>query len=152
MQRAVGKDMVVLCGRGEEIFPFRAPLGCPGFISYLANFAPDIAYSMYEAAVAKDFAKVNEISLSLSPFFKDAEVLKCIVPPVSSFTSKVGANHGPGAGITGGGGNSMQFGWVKSAMDMLGLRGGEVRLPLLGINEKEKAELRDILKSMKILK
>jgi len=53
----------------EEIFPFVAPFGCPGFVSFLANFAPELAYSVYEAAIAKDFDKVTEIANSFSPFF-----------------------------------------------------------------------------------
>ena len=41
---------------------------------------------------------------------------------------------------------------VKAAMDILGLRGGEVRLPLVDLNEEEKAELGSILVAMKIVK
>jgi len=150
MQKAVEPDAVVLCGRGEEIFPFVAPFGCPGFVSFIANFAPELSYSMYEAAVAKDFDKVTEIANSLSPFFKDPEVVRCM-PPGSSFMAKVTANHGPGTRITGSGG-SMQFAEVKRAMDILGLRGGEVRLPLTDLTEEEKAELRSILRAMRLLK
>ncbi len=150
MQKAVGRDAVVLCGRGEEIFPFEAPLGCPGFVSFVANFAPELSYSMYEAAVARDFDKVTEIADSLSPFFKDPEIVRCMAPD-SSFIVKVTANHGPTTGVTGGGG-AMQFAMIKAAMDMIGLRGGEVRLPLVGLNEEEKAELGSILRAMKIVK
>ena len=41
---------------------------------------------------------------------------------------------------------------VKAAMDIVGLRGGEVRLPLVGLNEEEKAELRDVLRAIKVVK
>jgi len=41
---------------------------------------------------------------------------------------------------------------VKAAMDVVGLRGGEIRLPLVGLNEEEKAEFRDVLRAMKIVK
>jgi len=150
MQKAVEPDAVVLCGRGEEIFPFVAPFGCPGFVSFLANFAPELAYSVYEAAIAKDFDKVTEIANSFSPFFKDPEVVRCM-PPGSSFMAKVTANHGPGTRVTGSGG-SMQFAETKAAMDIVGLRGGEVRLPLTGLTKEEKDELRGILKAMKVVK
>jgi len=149
MQKAVEPDAVVLCGRGEEIFPFVAPFGCPGFVSFVANFAPELSYSMYEAAIARDFDKVTEIADSLSPFFKDPEIVSCM-PPGSSFTAKMSASHGPSTGLRPGA--SMQFAEMKAAMDMLGLRGGEVRLPLVGINEEEKAELHGILKAMKLMK
>ena len=33
----------------------------------------------------------------------------------------------------------------------MGLRRGEVRLPLVGLTEKERAELRDVLRAMKII-
>jgi len=149
MQKAVEPDAIVLCGRGEEIFPFVAPFGCPGLVSFLANFAPELSYSMYEAAATKDFNRVDEIANRFSPFFKDPEIVKCM-PPGSSFTAKVSASHGPSAGIRPGA--SMQFAEIKAAMDMLGLRGGHVRLPLIDLTQEEKAELANILKIMKILK
>jgi len=46
----------------------------------------------------------------------------------------------------------MFIGVVKAAMDIVGLRGGEVRLPLVGLNKEEKAELASILKAMKLAK
>jgi len=36
-------------------------------------------------------------------------------------------------------------------MDIIGLRGGDVRLPLVGLTEKDKAELRDVLKTMNVI-
>lgn len=148
MQKAVEPDAVVLCGRGEEIYPFVAPLGCPGFVSFLSNFAPELSYSMYEAAVARDFDTVEEIGDRFSPFFKDAEVVRSM-PPGSSFTAKISASHGPSTGLRGGA--SMQFAAMKAAMDMIGLRGGEVRLPLVGITAEERSELENILRTMGIL-
>ncbi len=140
MQRTVDpKDAVILCGLAERMFSFEALYGCPGFISYAANFAPDLSYSIYEAAAAKDFNKVAELVNSMAPFF--------------SFMAKVTANHGPDTGVTGIEAEPVMFiSATKAAMDILGLRGGEVRLPLTGINEKEKAELAIILKAMKIAK
>ena len=139
MQGAVDpKDTVILCGLGEQMFSFEAVYGCPGFISAIANFAPDLSYSIYKAAVARDFNKVAEIINSMSPYF--------------SFVSKVAASHGPHTGVEGAAGGSMFIGVVKAAMDIVGLRGGEVRLPLVGLNKEEKAELSDILRTMKIVK
>lgn len=46
----------------------------------------------------------------------------------------------------------MFIGVVKVAMDIVGLRGGEVRLPLVGLNKEEKTELGSILRAMKIVK
>ena len=137
MQRAVDpKDAVILCGLGEQMFSFEAVYGCPGLVTAAANFAPDLSYSIYEAAAARDFDKLAGIVDSMAPYF--------------SFISKVTVNHGPhtGAGIAGG---SMFISVLKAAMDIIGLRGGEVRLPLVGLDKEEKDELRDILRTIHII-
>jgi len=138
MQRALDpNDAPVLCGMGEQMFSFVALYGCPGFISSAANYAPELSYSIYKAGAARDFNKLTEIVDSIAPYY--------------SFIDKVTANHGPHTGISEAGGN-MYVGVEKASMDIVGLRGGEVRLPLVGLNEEEKAELRDILRTMKVIK
>jgi 4-hydroxy-tetrahydrodipicolinate synthase len=138
MQRAVDpKDTMILCGWGELMFSFVTLYGCLGFISSIANYAPELSYSIYKAAAARDFSKVAEITDSMAPYY--------------SFVSKVTANHGPHTGV-GEAGGSMYVGVEKAAMDIVGLRGGEVRLPLVGLTEGEKAELRDVLRTMKVVK
>ncbi len=138
MQRALDpNDMVTLCGSGELMFSFMATYGARGFISFAANYAPDLAYSIYEAVIAGDSNKVAEIINSSAPLTK--------------FGGKVTANHGPHTGI-GAAGGYMGLGVIKATMDMVGLRGGEVRLPLVGLNGEEKAELRDILRTMGVIK
>jgi len=137
MQRTLDpKDAAIISGSGEEIFWFQALCGCPGFVTHRANFAPDLSYSVYEAAAARDFNKVAEILNLMVPLFE--------------FEGKLDANHGPhtGVGVEGG---SMYIGFAKAAMDIVGLRGGEVRLPLVGLNEEEKAELKNILRTIKLL-
>jgi len=137
MQRAVDpKDSVILCGLGEQMFSFVAVYGCPCFVSGKANFAPDLSYSLYQAAAARDFNKVVEIIDSMTPY--------------SKFGGKVAANHGP-LTSAGAGESSMYIAVQKAAMDIVGLRGGEVRLPTVGLTEEEKAELRDVLRTVKIV-
>ena len=137
MQRTVDpKDAVILCGQGEQLFSFEAVYGCPGFVSGMANFAPDLSYSLYKAAAARDFNKVAEIVNSKAPY--------------ASFTNKAIANHGSLTSV-GAGESSMFIAVAKAAMDIVGLRGGEPRLPAVGLTEEEKAELRDILRTMKIV-
>ncbi len=139
MQRAVDpKDTVIIGGSGELLFSFQAVYGCPGFITTLANFMPDLSYSIYKAAAARDFDKVAELVDSLAPW--------------DSFTGKVVANHGPDTHTGAPGEAYMGLAVAKVAMDIVGLRGGEVRLPLVGLNEEEKAELRDVLRTMKVIK
>jgi len=149
MRKAVDlEDASILCGLGDEFFPFVAPHGCAGIVSSLSNFMPEPSYAMYEAAMARDFNKVFEIWETLSPFYKMPTVVSAMTSS-SSFTAKVNSKHGPSTGVTGGA--VTYIGVYKAAMDIMGLRGGEVRLPLVGLTEAEKAELADILKAMKII-
>jgi dihydrodipicolinate synthase/N-acetylneuraminate lyase len=131
------KDMAILCGMGEMMFSFEAVYGCPGFIDGKANFAPEQAYSVYEAAVARDFSKLAELVDSLAPY--------------GNFVSKMEANHGPSTSIGFAGGH-MGMAVHHAAMDIVGLRGGEVRFPLVGLNREERAELRDVLRTMGVIK
>jgi 4-hydroxy-tetrahydrodipicolinate synthase len=136
MRKAVDpKDAAVLSGLAEFFYSMQSLYGSPGFVSGTANFAPDLSYSVYEAVSAGDFGKAADIVRFLDPF--------------SSFNGKVTANHGPhtGAGLDGG---IMGFAVTKAAMDIVGLRGGEVRLPLVGLTDKEKTELKKILAKMNL--
>ncbi len=136
MRRAVDpKDATILCGLGEQMFSYEAVHGCPGFVSSYANFVPEYSHSIYEAAAAGDFDKMDKIINSLAPF--------------SGFIGKVTASHGPSTGVSGGA--VMFVSVIKAAMDIIGLRGGEVRLPLVGLTDEEKAELGNILKDLKIV-
>jgi len=141
-RRAVDpEDAVILCGQAELMFSFEALYGCPGFVSEVPNFMPALSYSLYEAAVARDFDKLSEIAISIEPY--------------SNFKRRMGESHGPHTGILGefgGTAGSMIIGTCKAAMDIIGLRGGEPRLPLVGLNTEEKAELSSIIKALKIVK
>jgi 4-hydroxy-tetrahydrodipicolinate synthase len=147
-QQAVGSNAVVMCGRGEEIYPYEARFGCPGFVSFIANFAPELAYEMYTLAMKKQYDKLEEFAKIFTPFFKDASVI-CNLPTDSSFLVKVSRQHGRSATISGGGA-SMQFAIVKEAMNIIGLNGGVPRLPLTSLTSEEKEELGDIIKKMGI--
>ncbi len=137
MQRTIDpNDMAILCGLGDQMFSFEALYGCAGFVSGMANFAPDVSYSIYKAAATRDFGKLAELINSRAPY--------------SDFMAKVIANHGPETAIPGayGAGGYMIYAVMKASMDIVGLRGGEVRLPLVGLNKEEKDELSFILKTM----
>lgn len=135
-RRAVDPKDATILAVGELAFCAAALCGCRGFISIMANYNTAIPYSLYEAAMAGDFNKASEIVESIAA--------------LSSFSAKVTANHGPSTGILGA--SSVMYPSVtKAAMDMVGLRGGAPRLPLVDLTTKEKAELRNILKDMKIV-
>jgi len=137
MRKAVDpKDAAVLSGLAEFFYTAQSLYGSPGLVSGIANFAPELSYSVYEAASARDFGKAADIVRFIDPY--------------SSFNGKVTVNHGPYTGINAGSG-MMGFSVLKAAMDIVGLRGGEVRLPLIGLTNKEKAELKEILIEMKLV-
>jgi len=142
------EDASILCGLGDEFFPFVAPYGCAGIVSSMSNFIPERSWAMYQAAVARDFERVFEVWEGLSAFYKMPAVVSAMTSS-SSFTAKVTRNHGPATGVTGGAVTYIAV--YKAAMDIMGLRGGEVRLPLVGLTDEEKAELAQILKAMKVI-
>ena len=144
MQRTVDpKDAVILCGQGEQLFSFEAVYGCPGYVSGMANFAPDLSYSLYEAAAARDFNKVAEIVNSIAPY---SSPINKAIENHGSLTLRRTISGGVGAGES-----SMYIAVHKASMDIIGLRGGEVRLPAVGLTDEEKAELRDVLRTMKLV-
>ena len=131
------KDAAIFCGSGEVGHGFQGLYGGDGSVSTIANFAPDVAYSMYEATRSKDFNKINERLHFLQP--------------LGAVTGKITARHGVSSG-TFGVDPVMYVSVTKAAMEMVGLAAGPARLPMLNLNNEEKAELRSVLKSMKILK
>ncbi len=141
IQKAIDpKDMAIFSGRGEQFFSFQAVHGCAGFVSGRSNFMPDESYSLYEAAAARDFDKVAEIATSrFSPYF--------------GFNAKMTAKHGPDTGALGiNGALGVGIAVIKAAMDIIGLRGGEVRLPLVNLTEEDKAELKNVLRTIRVIK
>ena len=137
MQTIDPKDMAILTGMGEVMFMYGVPYGCPGFITEQANFAPERAYLIYETGITGDLGKLAELVDALAPY--------------DDFINKMEAKHGPGTGIAGPEGY-MALGVAHAAMDIVGLRGGEVRLPLLSLNDEEKAELKDVLRTQGVIK
>ena len=129
------KDTAILTGGGEVQFSFEAVYGCPGFSSGVVNFAPDLSYSVYKAAVARNFDKLTELVDSMAPYF--------------SFRERAAANH-PHTGTQGRGGG-LHIASYKEGVNIIGLSAGEARLPSANFNKEEKAELRDILRAMKIV-
>jgi len=135
------QDAVILTGSGEIVATYVSVFGCPGFISFIANFTPQIAHSVYQALAARDFGRA-------------AEICKTRVEPFDIFVGNLQAKYGPHTGVTrtwGGVEGFMYVAAVKAAMDIVGLRGGEVRLPLLGLDNEDKAELKEVLRTMKVI-
>jgi len=135
------EDAVVVTGMGEIMATHLAVFGCPGFISISANFAPDISYSVYDALTREDFKKATQICSSL-------------VDPFDLFIGNLQFKYGPHTATQsswGGDKGYMYLGAIKAAMDIVGLSGGEVRAPLIGLDSDDRAELKRVLQSMKVV-
>ncbi len=135
MARAID-PMAIFCGLDAQQYAYASLFRCNGIVSGIANFAPELIYSEYEAAAAGDFAKVAKITNSVTPFF--------------DFIGKVTAAHAPDTGVKSSW--PMFLGALKAGQEIVGCRGGEVRAPLFGLNKEEKDELRVALKAMKVVK
>ena len=130
--------MTVICGLGDLQFAYEAALGCPGFVSFTANFAPDLSLALLEAADACDFNKVREIIAKTGPLYEFASICAknrgrdpWVLP---AFTS-----------------GHIYVGVMKAAMEMLGLAGGPVRGPGDDLTPDERALLRTTLQDSGLL-
>jgi len=142
MQRAVDPDdMKIICGLGQIMFTFEAVYGAEAYVTELANFAPKIAIGLAKAARERNFDKLAELGEKVAPYH--AFMAQCAerrggVPTVLS--SAVSINELP-----------IYQSAIKQAMSMIGLPGGLAREPMENITEKEKVELKEILKKMGVL-
>jgi 4-hydroxy-tetrahydrodipicolinate synthase len=129
--------MSVLCGLGDLQFAYTAALGCPGFVSWTANFAPDLALALLEAADAVDFKRVREIAARTGRLY--------------TFAARLGQARGRDPWVfpsaTAG---HIYVAVMKAALEELGLAGGPVRQPLEDITAEEREELRSLLKTIRI--
>jgi dihydrodipicolinate synthase/N-acetylneuraminate lyase len=136
MKKAIDpNDMTLFCGLGEQFYSYEAIFGCAGFVTSGANFMPDWSYSIYQIAEARDFAKVDQLLNNMALYREFFDRITTKRPHIG-----IGNNAAP-----------MYLSIVKHAMDMVGLRGGEVRLPITGLTTEEKVELEIVLKKLNII-
>ena len=128
--------MAIFCGLDVQQYAFASLFRCSGVVSGLANFCPDLVYSLYEAASARDYAKVTKIADFMAPFF--------------DFIGKIHAAHAPDCSVNGSW--PMFLGALKAGQDLVGCTGGTTRAPLYGLTNAEKEDLRGYLKLMKVVK
>jgi dihydrodipicolinate synthase/N-acetylneuraminate lyase len=124
--------MSVLCGLGDLQFAYEAALGCPGFVTWTANLAPELSLQLLGAADACDFQKVRERIAKVGPLYEFAAVCArnrgrdpWVLP---AFT----AGH-------------VYVGILKAALEMMGLAGGPVRGPGDNLTDGERKQLRGLL-------
>jgi dihydrodipicolinate synthase/N-acetylneuraminate lyase len=132
------RKMTVICGLGDLQFAYEAALGCPGFVSFTANFAPELSLALLEAADACDFQRVREIVAKTGPLYEFASICArnrgrdpWVLP---AFTS-----------------GHIYVGVLKAAMEMIGLAGGPVRGPGDDLAPEERTLLRKTLQEAGLL-
>jgi 4-hydroxy-tetrahydrodipicolinate synthase len=124
--------MTVVCGLGDLQFAYEAALGCPGFVTWTANLAPELSLQLLEAADACDFHRVRDCIAKVGPLYEFAAVCArnrgrdpWVLPP---FTS-----------------GHIYVGILKAALEMVGLAGGPVRGPGDDLSDAERKQLRGLL-------
>jgi len=131
--KTVGDKVPILQGRGEWWFAATVFLGVRGYISGYANFMPEICLDLLKAGLNGDYSKVKEIIKKLDPY--------------EEFITKMCNKYGPTTTILPYPyvSSYMIYGVMKSTIDMLGLKGGRMRLPLLDLKEEDEKELEKIV-------
>ena len=137
MRKAVDvKDMTFFCGPGEQMYTTGAKIGYAGVVSSNANIMPEWTYALYQAAGEQDFTQMDALMHRMAPF-------NDFIDRLTTTSANIGAYNNPAP---------MYLSTVKAAMDIMGLKGGEPRLPITGLTADEKTELAVILKKLKITK
>jgi 4-hydroxy-tetrahydrodipicolinate synthase len=132
------EKMTILCGPGDLLFAFEAALGCPGFVSWTANFAPDQSLALLEAAGQCDFARVREIIARIGPLYEFAGVC----------SRNRGRDPWALPGFTAG---HIYVGILKTALEIAGLAGGPVLGPGDELSDGERRQLRSLLANAGVL-
>ena len=119
-------DQLLVFSGSSALQPFGALVGMAGFFSSLANFHPKMEISLWQAISRGDWARASEVHRQAMRLY--------------SWWWSGGVKQ-PGGEIA----------HVKKAMDLIGLRGGYVRPPLLPISEAETEGLVQILQEWRLL-
>ncbi len=126
------RKMTVICGLGDLQFAYEAALGCPGFVSFTANFAPELSLALLDAADSCDFNRVREIIAKTGPLYE--------------FASTCARNRGRDPWVlpafTSG---HIYVAVLKAAREIMGLAGGPVRGPGDDLTREERTLLREKL-------
>ena len=130
--------MTVLCGLGDLQFAYVAALGCPGFVSWTANLAPELSLALLEAADACDFRRVREVIGKTGQLYDF----------VGACAQRRGRDPWVMSGFSAG---HIYVGVMKAAMAILGLAGGPVRGPGDDLTDQERNGLRGILRDIGLL-
>jgi 4-hydroxy-tetrahydrodipicolinate synthase len=134
------EDMVLLNGRGEMAFVGSASYGIKyrGVVSYSSNFAPALTYDVYEAVMEKDFEKAQAALERMLPLFRLLGEFIQRRPNISILPQVYSTNL-------------MFMSVGKAGLDLVGLNGGKLKLPLENLTADEVDELRNALEQMGVI-
>jgi 4-hydroxy-tetrahydrodipicolinate synthase len=124
--------MSVLCGLGDLQFAYTAALGCPGFVTWTGNIAPQLSLDLLDAADACDFKRVREIVARVGRLHEFAGVC----------ARHRGRDPWVMPGFTSG---HIYVGILKAALEIVGLAGGPVRGPGDDLTAEERGDLKTLL-------
>ncbi len=125
--RLVGDKITVVNGHGEFLEPFAALAGTGGFISSIANFAPQLTVEMWNARSSGDYKKAKAIRDRLTPYM--------------DLASEASAS----------GGEPKVLALLKRATDLVGSHGGPGRLPICPLTNEEEKSLCNALEAMRLI-
>lgn len=127
-------DMCIVEGMGEVLYSIAYSFGVKGFVSSMANIAPDLAYELYQVGKSGDTAGVRKAMERIDLFF--------------DFKTRMNVKHGPTTALTGNR-SYVDLCVLKKAQDLLGLAGGKrVRGPMTEIDAQDDDELKGIMQEM----
>jgi 4-hydroxy-tetrahydrodipicolinate synthase len=130
--------MTVVCGLGDVQFAYTAALGCPGFVTWTANLAPELSLDLLDAADACDFHRVREIIAKTARLYEFVGACAC----------RRGRDPWVFPGFTSG---HIYVGVLKAALEIVGLAGGPVRGPGDDLNAEERADLKTLLQDIGLM-
>jgi len=131
--KAVEGRIPIIQGRGEAMYVPTVVLGAKGFVSGYANFMPEFCLELLKAGEALDVQRLRSLLEKLYV--------------LEAFISEMNNKYGPSTTIlpppyTQG---CMVYAVIKAAMNILGYKGGHVRLPLIDIRDEDVKRLEKIL-------
>jgi 4-hydroxy-tetrahydrodipicolinate synthase len=134
------EDMVLINGRGEIQYVGSAAYGFryKGFVTWVGNFAPPLSYAVYETVREKNFEKAEALLEKLLPLFRIVGEFMKRRETVSIIPLAYRTNY-------------MYMSVGKACMDLVGLSGGPLKLPMENLKDEEKNELKKVLEEIGII-
>jgi 4-hydroxy-tetrahydrodipicolinate synthase len=130
--------LTIYPGKGEVPYASFVTMGAAGFTTTIGNFAPEIAFEVFNAGNSGQYEKMYEAIAKLAPYRKF--LLK--IGGQRTSTSALGKRFTT---------NFTYYAAIRAAAEIRGLKEGSLRSPLARLAEEEKKELESVLKSMGVI-